>query len=161
MSNPDSREDGQRSETDRCRLEKLRAFGRQMELRAHLEILRSEAAQKEQQYLRERAALTEQMESERRMAADRERDLKAQIENSRLQMEMVLNSRSWKITRPLRDVTGWLQAGKGTKSEQIVSSDSAPDPILFDHAIDRAGPADEGSHSGPPTGELVETRSTL
>ena len=157
MSNIDNREEAQFSKAERDRLEKLRAFGRQMGLRTRLEILRRESAQEEERYLRERQAWTEQVESERQMAADRERDLNAQIENSRLQMEMVLNSRSWKITRPLREVTGWLEGRRGTNQDLVVPSGTTTNQTLFARKPDHpAVTAAEDSGVGLQQGEVPQ-----
>ncbi len=115
-----------RTQAEQDRLAKLRALGREMRLwhrfDTRYEALRSDAAAKEQDYLRERQqhlqeqeALTAELADTRRIAADRERELQAHLENSRLQLQQVLSSRSWKITQPLRDVSKWV--GKGQDVE--------------------------------------------
>ena len=139
------------TQAEQDRLAKLRALGREMHswhrFDKRYEALRSEAAAKEQDYLRERQlhlqelenariqqealtreletariqqeALTAELAETRRTAADHQRiaadyqcELQAQLDNSRLQLQQVLSSRSWKITQPLRDVTKWLGQGR-------------------------------------------------
>jgi GT2 family glycosyltransferase len=126
-----------RPQPDQDRLAKLRALGREMRLWHHFEtryeILRSEAAAKEQDYLQQlegaklrQEALVAEVAGARRIAADRERELQAHLENLRLQLQQVLTSRSWKITQPLRDVTKLMGKGQDSSDAPLVAaSDTA------------------------------------
>ena len=133
-----------RTQAEQDRLAKLRALGREMRLwhrfDNRFEALRWEAAAKEQDYLRElesaarrQETLTAELADTRRIAADRERELQAHLENSRLQLQQILSSRSWKITQPLREVTKWVGKGQDGADPQSAQAgapavDAAPLP---------------------------------
>ncbi len=126
-----------RTQPDQDRLAKLRALGREMRLwhqfETRYESLRSEAAATEQDYLRQldvakhrQDALVAEVADTRRIAADRERELQAHLENLRSQLQQVLTSRSWKITQPLRDVTKWVGTGQASSDAPRLEPSAPP-----------------------------------
>ncbi len=91
------------SRADRNRRAKLQALGRELELR------------RRELELRARLAATELQ------AAARERDLAAQLAVSRSQIQAIVNSRSWKLTQPLRDLSSFAR-----KESRLTSSPQSP-----------------------------------
>ena len=142
-----------RMQTEQDRLARLRALGREMRLwhrfDTRLENLRLESAAKEQHYLdkeqhylaKEQHYLRElenaklrhedlaaELKDTRRIAADRERELQGYLENSRLQFQQVVNSRSWKITQPLRSASRWIGKEPNAAGRQPEKSNAAESP---------------------------------
>jgi GT2 family glycosyltransferase len=175
-----------RTQAEQDRLAKLRALGREMRLWHRFdnryEALRSDAAAKEQDYLRERQqhlqeldnariqqdALTAELADTRRIAVDRERELQAQLENSRLHLQQVLSSRSWKITQPLRDVAKWAGKGQDVEgappvpaSERSVAATPSPEhPTTIESQQNPVGDPDaSGSVIGKSDEALTPTPS--
>jgi O-antigen biosynthesis protein len=176
MSDPDTHDEAQILNllSERDRMAKLRALGREMELRARVDVLQEALASKEQYYLErvtelnaqleevrahldllksqrdsllvERDSLAAQVDRERRDAAAREHELANQLADVHLELQMLRNSRSWKITRPLRQVTRWMGASNPTVEEVRNLRRSAPPPQLQVEGASSPGSPEHSSH---------------
>ncbi|HUI82808.1 MAG TPA: glycosyltransferase [Candidatus Binatia bacterium] len=127
-----------RTRAEESRLAKLRALGREMDLRAWLALWKHDAESKEQglrlelentrgevaRLRGEVARLSAELEAERL----RIRELQSQLEHYQGELRSLLNSRSWKLTQPMRDAAGWAREHLSRNREGGQPSAAAPEP---------------------------------
>ena len=115
------------------RAAKLRAVGRAMRLQSEVEAAHreSEAARRESEAARrESEAARRESEAAHRESAAVERDLNAKLEaverDLNAQLKAITNSRSWKLTQPLRSLRG---RHRPQTTPQPISEDAAAAPV--------------------------------